>query len=124
MEVLVGEAFSRLDPLAQQVMQALAVYPVPVPPVAVDYLLQPYQPAIDAAPVLARLVNMQFVRRDAGRYYLHQVDRDYAARPHPGRPARRPGRRPSAVHPAGAAAPRRRLLRADPYPARRLADPG
>jgi tetratricopeptide (TPR) repeat protein len=77
-EALVGEAFSRLDPLAQQVMQALAIYSVPVPPVAVDYLLQPYQPAIDAAPVLGRLVNMQFVRRDAGRYYLHQVDRDYA----------------------------------------------
>jgi tetratricopeptide (TPR) repeat protein len=77
-EGLVGEAFSRLDPLAQQVMQALAIYPVPVPPVAVDYLLQPHQPAIDAAPVLGRLVNMQFVRREAGRYYLHQVDRDYA----------------------------------------------
>ena len=77
-EVLVGEAFSRLDALAQQVMQALAIYTVPVPPVAVDYLLQPYQPAVDAAPVLGRLVNMQFVRREAGRYYLHQVDRDYA----------------------------------------------
>ena len=77
-EALVGEAFQRLDALAQQVMQALAVYPVPVPAVAVDYLLQPFQPAINAAPVLARLVNMQFVRRDAGRYYLHQVDRDYA----------------------------------------------
>ena len=77
-EALVGEAFSRLDGLAQQVMQALAVYPVPVPPVAVDYLLQPYQPAINAAPVLGRLVNMQFVRRETGRYYLHQVDRDYA----------------------------------------------
>jgi tetratricopeptide (TPR) repeat protein len=77
-QALVGEAFSRLDPLAQQVMEAVAVYPVPVPPVAIDYLLQPYQPAIDAAPVLGRLVNMQFVRREAGRYYLHQVDRDYA----------------------------------------------
>jgi len=77
-QALVGEAFSRLDGLAQQVMQAVAVYPVPVPPVAVDYLLQPYQPAIDATPVLGRLVNMQFVRREAGRYYLHQVDRDYA----------------------------------------------
>jgi tetratricopeptide (TPR) repeat protein len=77
-EVLVGEAFKRLDPLAQQVMQALAIYTAPVPPVAVDYLLEPYQPAIDAAPVLGRLVNMQFVRREAGRYYLHQVDRDYA----------------------------------------------
>jgi tetratricopeptide (TPR) repeat protein len=76
-QALVGEAFNRLDGPAQQVMQALAVYPVPVPPVAVDFLLQPYQPAIDAAPALGRLVNMQFVRRESGRYYLHQVDRDY-----------------------------------------------
>ena len=49
-----------------------------MPPVAVDYLLQPFQPAIDSSPVLSRLVNMHFARRDAGRYYLHQVDRDYA----------------------------------------------
>jgi tetratricopeptide (TPR) repeat protein len=77
-EALVGEAFNRLDPLAQQVMQALAIYGLPVPAVAVDYLLQPYRVAVDSAPVLGRLVNMQFVRRDAGRYYLHQVDRDYA----------------------------------------------
>ncbi|HUK68249.1 MAG TPA: tetratricopeptide repeat protein [Streptosporangiaceae bacterium] len=77
-EVLVGEAFDRLDPLGRQVMQALAVYPAPVPPVGVDYLLQPFEPAIDSGPVLARLVNMHFVRRDTGRYYLHQVDRDYA----------------------------------------------
>ena len=77
-EVLVGEAFERLDPLAQQVMQALAVYAVPVPPVAIDFLLQPSQPAIDSSQVLSRLVNMHFARRDAGRYYLHQVDRDYA----------------------------------------------
>ncbi len=75
---LVGEAFERLDPPAQGVMQALAVYPVPVPAVAVDFLLQPHLSAVDAAPVLGRLVNMRFVRRDAGRYYLHQVDRDYA----------------------------------------------
>jgi tetratricopeptide (TPR) repeat protein len=77
-EALVGEAYQRLDALAQQVMQALAIFPVPVPAVAVDYILQPFQPAINAAPVLTRLVNMQFVRRDAGHYYLHQVDRDYA----------------------------------------------
>jgi tetratricopeptide (TPR) repeat protein len=76
-EALVGEAFLRLDPLAQQVMQALAIFPVPVAAVAVDYLLQPHQPAVDAAPILSRLLNMQFVRRDASRYSLHQVDRDY-----------------------------------------------
>ena len=77
-DALVGEAFNRLDSLAQLVIQALAVYPGPVPPVAVDYLLQPYRATIDAAPVLTRLVNMQLVRCDVGRYYLHQVDRDYA----------------------------------------------
>ena len=77
-KALVGEAFNRLDPLAQQVMQALAIYGLPVPPVAVDYLLQPSLVAIDSAPVLSRLVNMQFARRDAGRYYLHPVDREYA----------------------------------------------
>ena len=77
-EVLVGEAFNRLDPTAQGVMQALAVYGAPVPAVAVDYLLQPYRVGIDSARVLGRLVNMQFVRGEAGRYYLHQVDRDYA----------------------------------------------
>jgi tetratricopeptide (TPR) repeat protein len=76
--VLVGEAYSRLDPTAQRVMQALAIYRYPVPPAAVDYLLQPYVPGINSGPVLGRLVNMQFVSRDAGRYYLHQVDRDYA----------------------------------------------
>jgi tetratricopeptide (TPR) repeat protein len=77
-QALVGEAFNRLDPLAQEVMQSLAVYGLPVPPVAVDYLLQPFLVAVDSAPVLGRLVNMQFARRDAGRYYLHQIDRDYA----------------------------------------------
>jgi len=75
---LVGEAFNRLDPLAQEVMQALAVYGAPVPAVAVDYLLQPYRIGIDSSKTLGRLVNMQFVRGEAGRFYLHQVDRDYA----------------------------------------------
>ena len=44
MEKLVGEAFNRLDPAAEQIMQALAVYARPVPPAAIDYLLQPYCP--------------------------------------------------------------------------------
>ena len=77
-EVLVGEAFNRLDVTAQRVIQTLATYRYPVPAAAVDYLLQPYVAGIDSGPALSRLVNMQFVRRDAGRYYLHQIDRDYA----------------------------------------------
>jgi tetratricopeptide (TPR) repeat protein len=75
---LVGEAFSRLDPAAQQVMQALAVYGHPVTGAALDYLLQPHLPGIDSAPVLKRLVNMHFARREKGHYYLHPVDRTYA----------------------------------------------
>ena len=77
-EVLVGEAFSRLDPAAQKVMEALAIYGRPVSPSAIDYLLQPHVPGVDSAPVLNRLVNMKFVRKEAGRYYLHPVDREYA----------------------------------------------
>ena len=34
--------------------------------------------ASDSSKTLGRLVNMQFVRGEAGRFYLHQVDRDYA----------------------------------------------
>jgi tetratricopeptide (TPR) repeat protein len=75
---LVGEAFSRLDGEAQQVMQALAVYNRPVAPAAVDYLLQPRAPGINSAATLNRLVTMQFARRESGRYYLHPVDREYA----------------------------------------------
>jgi tetratricopeptide (TPR) repeat protein len=75
---LVGEAFNRLDTAAQHVMQALAVYGHPVTHAAIDYLLQPHLPGVDSAPVLKRLVNMQFARRETGRYYLHPVDRTYA----------------------------------------------
>lgn len=77
-DVLVGEAFSRLDLMAQRVIQALAIYRFPVTPAAVDYLLQPFVAGVNSSPVLGRLVNMQFVRRDQGRYYLHQIDHDYA----------------------------------------------
>jgi tetratricopeptide (TPR) repeat protein len=77
-EALVGEAFSRLDAGAQQVMQALAIYGRPVTPAAVDYLLQPYAPGVNSAPVLSRLVNMQFARKETGHYYLHPVDRAYS----------------------------------------------
>jgi tetratricopeptide (TPR) repeat protein len=78
MQVLVGEAFSRLDPLAQRVMQALAVYGAPVPQEAVDHLLQLSAPGVRGREVLARLVNMQLVRFESRRYSLHPVDRDYA----------------------------------------------
>lgn len=77
-QALVGEAFSRLDPPAQLVMQALAIYARPVSPVAVDYLLQPYLPGLESGPVLGRLVNMHFARHEERRYYLHPADQEYA----------------------------------------------
>ncbi|HEX6289577.1 MAG TPA: tetratricopeptide repeat protein [Herpetosiphonaceae bacterium] len=75
---LVEEAFNRLDPRTQQVMQALAIYGRPVRTEAVDYLLQPSQPGGNSAPILSRLVTMRLVRKEARRYYLHPVDREYA----------------------------------------------
>ncbi len=89
-EALVGEAFSSLDPMSQQVMKALAVLSTPVPEGAVDFLLQPYVSSIDSAPILRRLVNMLFARRESGRFHLHQVDRSYAMQRIPeGQPADR-----------------------------------
>jgi WD40 repeat protein len=75
---LVGEAYDRLDITSQKVLQALAVYNKPVTPAALDHLLSPYIPGIDSAVLLKRLTNMHFVRREAGRYYMHPVDREYA----------------------------------------------
>ncbi|MBL0344371.1 hypothetical protein [Candidatus Villigracilis affinis] len=77
-QAYVGEAFNRLDTNAQKVMQALAVYNRPVTPAAVDYLLAPHIPAIDSAPILQRLANMHFARKESGRFYLHPVDREFA----------------------------------------------
>src|SRR3712207_3282009 len=64
-EALVGEAFRRLDPAAQRVTQALAVYRHPVRREAVDYLLEPFQPGADNRARLRRLVSTYIVRREA-----------------------------------------------------------
>jgi tetratricopeptide (TPR) repeat protein len=77
-QVLVGEAYELLDVPAQQVMQALSVFPAPVSTVGVDFLLRPVNPTTDAAPILSRLVRRQLVRFQDGHYHLHPVDRDYA----------------------------------------------
>jgi tetratricopeptide (TPR) repeat protein len=77
-QILVGEAFSRLDFFSQKVMETLAVYGIPVTPVAVDYLLQPHFIGLKSAFILKQLVNMQFVHKESGKYCLHPVDRDYS----------------------------------------------
>ena len=65
-DVLVGEAFSRLDVTAQRVMQALAVYRYPVVPAAVDYLLQPYLPGMTGRAGARPPGGASSSRRDAG----------------------------------------------------------
>jgi len=77
-EVLVGEAYQLLDPAAQHVMQALAVFPTPVSAVGVDFLLQPVNPTTNAAPILTRLARRHLARVRQGQYHLHPVDRAYA----------------------------------------------
>jgi tetratricopeptide (TPR) repeat protein len=77
-EILVGQALDLLDRPARQVMQALAVFPAPVSPVGVDFLLQPVNPTINAAPILSRLVRRQLARVDWGQFHMHPVDRGYA----------------------------------------------
>jgi tetratricopeptide (TPR) repeat protein len=77
-EELVEAAFHRLPPRFQQVVQALAIYGRPVTPQAIDFILQPWLPGIESEPMLGRLVGMYLVRKDSGRFFLHQVDRAYA----------------------------------------------
>ena len=90
-QVLVGEAYKMLDAPAQQVMQALSVYPVPVSAVGVDFLLRPVNPTTDAEPILTRLVRRHLVRFQDRHYYLHPVDREYArSRLIPGSPGDSP----------------------------------
>jgi tetratricopeptide (TPR) repeat protein len=76
--VLAGEAFTRLDSLGKRVVQALAIMDAPISPIAINYLLEPYLPGLDSEPVLNRLLNMQFVRKQGGNFFLHAVDREYA----------------------------------------------
>ena len=71
-QVLVGEAYDVLDAAAQQVMQALSVYPAPVSAVGVEFLLRPVNPTTNAAPILSRLVRRQLVRFHDQHYYLHR----------------------------------------------------
>lgn len=76
--VLVGEAFSRLLPIDQKVMQSVAIYGRPVSDTGVQYVLSEWAPYIDAQAVLQRLVGLHFIRREGRAYYLHPIDRQYA----------------------------------------------
>lgn len=67
---LAGEAFSRLDPAARQIVQALAIYNRPVTANAVEYLLLPYLRGLKSAPLLNHLIGLGLVQSQDERYRL------------------------------------------------------
>jgi tetratricopeptide (TPR) repeat protein len=81
-EQLVAEGYRRLGEDERRVMEALAVFDLPVEETAVAYLLHPWFPDLDVRSCLRRLVSGYFVSasRVTGEYGIHPLDRDYAYR--------------------------------------------
>lgn len=79
-QALIEENYKRLDREARRVIEALAVFRRPVPPLAVDYLLEPFAPGLDVPGILRRLTrtNIVSVDRAAKTVTLHPIDQDYA----------------------------------------------
>ena len=77
---LIEENYKRLDNNARRVIEALAVFRRPVPPLAVDYLLEPFFPGLDVPGILRRLTrtNIVSVDRTTKTVALHPIDQDYA----------------------------------------------
>ncbi len=79
-QALIEENYQRLDRDARRVIEALAVFCCPMPPLAVDYLLEPFAPGLDVPGILRRLTrtNIVSVDRAAKTVTLHPIDQDYA----------------------------------------------
>jgi tetratricopeptide (TPR) repeat protein len=77
---LIEEDYKRLDGDARRVIEALAVFRRPVPPLAVDYLLEPFAPGLDVPGIIRRLTrtNIVSVDRATKTVTLHPIDQDYA----------------------------------------------
>jgi tetratricopeptide (TPR) repeat protein len=77
---LIEENYKRLDSGARRVIEALAVFRRPVPSLAVDYLLEPFSPGLDAPGILRRLIRTNIVSLDrtTKTVALHPIDQDYA----------------------------------------------
>ena len=93
-EALVGQAIDVLNRVERRVVEALAVFRSPVPPVAVEFLLQPFfVPGINATPILDSLARRQLVTSHDGRYTVQAADRVQILQ-------RLPGEAPGDVSPA------------------------
>jgi tetratricopeptide (TPR) repeat protein len=83
-EVLVGEAFRRLGPAEQAVLQAVAICSTPLGPAAtpdvVNFVLRPFVDGIDSAPLLGKLVHLRLTARSrtSGRYSMRDADIAYS----------------------------------------------
>jgi tetratricopeptide (TPR) repeat protein len=79
-QALIEENYKRLDANARKVIEALAVFRQPVPPLALDYLLAPFAPGIDIPAIIRRLAraNVVSVDRATKTITLHPIDQDYA----------------------------------------------
>lgn len=79
-QALIEENYKRLDRNARRVIEALAVFRRPVPPLVVDYLLEPFAPGLDVPSVVRRLTRTPIVGVDRATktVTLHPIDQDYA----------------------------------------------
>jgi tetratricopeptide (TPR) repeat protein len=79
-QALIEENYKRLDGDARRVIEALAVFKHPVPPLAVDYLLEPFAPGLDVPGIIWRLTRTNIVSVDRANKMLtlHPIDQDYA----------------------------------------------
>jgi tetratricopeptide (TPR) repeat protein len=76
---LIKEGYKRQDVPSRRVMEALAIFGRPVPPPAVDYLLQPFMPGLDIPEIIRHLIRIQMVllHRETRMLSLHPFDQDY-----------------------------------------------
>jgi tetratricopeptide (TPR) repeat protein len=84
-EKLVEVNYARLRPEARRVLEAAAVFARPVPPIGIDFLLQPHVPGLRLRDVLQSLVSRRLVAIDRrgdhpGLISLHAIDRDFLYR--------------------------------------------
>jgi tetratricopeptide (TPR) repeat protein len=79
---LIREGYRRLDQDERRAIDALAVLGRPVPPVAVQFMLEPVAPGLNAEGVLRRLIHVHMVTFDrASRTVaLNAIDQDFAYR--------------------------------------------
>lgn len=77
---LIEENYKRLDSQARRVVEVLAVFKRPMPPLAVDYLLEPFFLGLDVPGILRRLTrtNILTIDRATKTVVLHPIDQDYA----------------------------------------------